>query len=174
MRVNKLAKSMLAGVILAGTGISASAVAADVLVMPSKVAYARTASVPQAVINECGLPEKLAMFIHENAAGHFDQLIMDDGTRKPARGAKVLKVEITDVMGTGGGAWSGAKAVGIKGTLSQNGKVLGNFTARRYSGGGAFGGFKGTCAILGRCVKTLGQDVSRFLASPAQGMHLGD
>jgi hypothetical protein len=62
----------------------------------------------------------------------------------------------------------------IKGSLSQRGKMLGDFKARRYSGGGMFGGYKGTCAILGRCVKTLGRDVAEWLAHPASQAVLGD
>ena len=88
---------------------------------------------------------------------------------------EVLKVKIVEVMGGSGGAWSGGKFVSISGTLQKNGKILGDFKARRISGGGVFGGYKGTCSIMGRCVRTLGKDVAEWLQHhPAKNDVLGD
>ena len=42
------------------------------------------------------------------------------------------------------------------------------------TGGGAFGGYKGTCAILGRCVKAIGKDVGEWLLAPKMNAKLGD
>jgi hypothetical protein len=86
----------------------------------------------------------------------------------------VLTIEIVNVHGTGGGAYSGAKSVVIEGTLQENGKVIGTFEGSRYSGGGFWGGFKGTCSILGRCVKALGNDVAIWMENPYKGAKLGD
>jgi len=58
--------------------------------------------------------------------------------------------------------------------LYKNGKRQAGFTASRVSGGGAFGGFKGSCSVLGRTVKILGSDVSLWLLHPVDGAHLGD
>jgi hypothetical protein len=87
--------------------------------------------------------------------------------------AQIPTMEIEEVQGVAGGAWSGAKSVVGKGSLSQKGKLLGDFRARRYSDGGMFGGYKGTCAILGRCVKTLGKNVAEWLAQPTFQAVLG-
>ena len=38
----------------------------------------------------------------------------------------------------------------------------------------AFATFKGTCSILGRCVKALGRDVSEWLQHPSERAVLGD
>ena len=62
----------------------------------------------------------------------------------------------------------------MKGELYDRGKQIGSFRAKRFSGGGAFGAFKGTCAIIGRCTKTLGQDIATWLAAPTQNAELGD
>jgi hypothetical protein len=40
--------------------------------------------------------------------------------------------------------------------------------------GGAFGGFKGSCSVLGRTVKALGKDIAQWLVQPAKGSQLGD
>jgi hypothetical protein len=136
------------------------------------ITFEKDAYIRDAVKQECNLDGKLSQFIKENAAGQFANIITDSATG-PAD-AQILTVEIGEVQGAAGGAWSGAKSVVIKGSLSQKGKILGDFKARRYSGGGVFGGYKGTCAILGRCVKTLGRDVAEWIAHPTAQAVLGD
>lgn len=136
------------------------------------IAFRNDAYIRDAVKQECNLDGKLAEFIKENAAGQYANIVTDSDTG-PAH-AQILTVEIEEVQGDAGGAWSGAKVVMIKGSLSQKGKILGDFKARRYSGGGMFGGYKGTCAILGRCVKTLGRDVAEWMTHPTSHAVLGD
>lgn len=136
------------------------------------IAFKQDAYIRDAVKQECNLDGKLTQFIEEYAAGQYAEIITDS-TATPAD-AQVLTIEIESVQGSGGGAWSGAKDVVIGGVLTQNGKTLGYFKGRRYSGGGMFGGYKGTCAILGRCVKALGRDVSEWLRHPTNKGVLGD
>ena len=136
------------------------------------IAFKKDAYIRDAVKQECDLDGKLSQFIKENAAGQYANIVTDSNT--DSADAQILTMEIEEVQGAAGGAWSGAKSVVIKGSLSQNGKMLGDFKARRYSGGGMFGGYKGTCAILGRCVKTLGKDVAEWLAHPTPQAVLGD
>jgi hypothetical protein len=40
--------------------------------------------------------------------------------------------------------------------------------------GGAFGGFKGNCSVLGRTVRALGEDIAGWLAQPGKDGMLGD
>jgi len=137
-----------------------------------EVSFGKEAVVSDAVRRECNLPEKLAQFIKENAAGQYASIVISASVT-PAD-EQVLKIEIENLMGSGGGAWSGAKMVQIKGVLTKNGKQLGDFKARRVSSGGAFAEFKGTCAILGRCVETLGKDVAGWLKNPTPNAVLGN
>ncbi len=145
-----------------------------------QIGFKDDAYIRDAVKKECDLVGKLTQFIEENATTQFAQIITDS-TSIPS-GAQVLTIEIEQVE-SGGGGWSGRRGlfggkggngVGIKGKLTQHGKLLGDFKGLRYSGGGAFGGFKGTCAILGRCVRTLGDDVAGWLVKPTSGAALGD
>ena len=86
-----------------------------------------------------------------------------------------LEVEIADVSGAGGDAWSGPKLLEIRGKLAdQSGKSIGTFVARRHSMGDPLGGIKGTCGILRRCSKRLGMDVAELLVDPGNGVMLGD
>ncbi len=40
--------------------------------------------------------------------------------------------------------------------------------------GGFMGAYKGTCALLGRCTKTLGKDIAEWLKNPVNNATLGD
>jgi hypothetical protein len=76
---------------------------------------------------------------------------------------RTLKLTITGVLGAGGGAWSGSKAITVRAEVIQNAKTIANTTLTRQSGGGAFGGLKGTCAIMERIAVALGRDVAAWL-----------
>ncbi len=138
----------------------------------SPIVFAEKSYIRDAVKNECRLPEKLTGFIKQYAAGQYADIGSGGGPK--SGDAQILTIEIIDVMGSRGGAWSGGKMVMIEGKLTQNGRLLGNFKGRRVSGGGVFGAYKGTCAILGRCVKALGKDIAAWLTAPSEGAVLGD
>ncbi len=139
--------------------------------MSSYIPFKKGLFVRDAVRKECDLGGKLATHIN-NYARQYHVNMMKGGKAKTS--ARVLKVEIINVHGSGGGAWSGAKSVAIEGKLLENGKVIGTFRGQRSSGGGAFGGFKGTCSILGRTVKALGSDVGLWLQHPVMGASIGE
>ncbi len=136
------------------------------------VTFRKDAYIREAVRQQCNLDGKLTQFIEEYAADQYANIVTE-GQQIP-KNAQVLTIVIDEVVGGGGGAWSGAKAVKVKGTLSQNGRVIGDFMARRYSGGGFFGAYKGTCAIMGRCVRALGRDIAEWLQNPSRHAALGD
>ena len=149
-----------------------AAIAADSVTIPKKVPFAKGISVPDAVIAECQLPEKTSQFVQEFASKQMDVKVADSVSSTTP--GKVLTMQITGIQGTAGGAWSGAKAVAAEGTLYDNGKAIGSFKVIRHSGGGAFGGYKGTCSILGRCSKAVGKDVAEWLQSPSMNAKLGE
>ena len=136
------------------------------------IQFKKDAYIRDAVKIECNLDGKLQQFIEQNAADQYATIVTNNQSN-PSN-AQVLTVEIEQVHGSAGGAWSGGKMVLINGKLSKNGKALGSFKARRYSGGGMFAAYKGTCAILGRCVKTLGRDIAGWLQNPTSNAVLGD
>ena len=149
-----------------------AAIAADSVTIPKKVPFAKGTSVPDAVVAECQLPEKTSQFVQEFASKSMEVKMADNVSSSTP--GKALTMQITEVKGTAGGAWSGAKAVAAEGTLYDNGKAIGSFKVIRHSGGGAFGGYKGTCSILGRCAKAVGKDVAEWLQSPTQNAKLGE
>lgn len=74
-----------------------------------------------------------------------------------------LKLTIINAH-SGGNAFIGhSKSVSIEAELYKDGKLINTFAGARNSSGGFGGGFKGSCAILERCVNTLGKDVDGWL-----------
>lgn len=125
------------------------------------------------VRQDCQRGEKLSTFIKESAHDHggvFAQVAQPMADASDC----VLPLEITDSI-AGSSAFIGYYAyTKVKGTLYQNGERISNFVGRRNSMGGAFGGFKGNCSVLGRTVKALGDDIAGWLAHPGEDGQLGD
>jgi hypothetical protein len=142
------------------------------IIIANEIPFGESTHVRDAVRDECNLGGKLSGFIQEYGNGY--DLNISQSSNTTIDEGKVLRMEITNVQGAGGGAWSGSKSVAVQGKLIENGKEIGTFHGSRHSGGGAFGGFKSTCAIFGRCVKALGKDVARWLKSPTMNASLGD
>lgn len=180
---NFLARWTMAAVaagLIAGCGATAptkQAVSETAMANPIQVdkvtAYSKSAVVPVAVRNECEIQSQLPEFV-ESFASQNNVAVVRKGAVSPKTKGRVLEMEIVNLIGTGGGAWSGAKSVTVEGKLYDNGKMIGSFTGRRLSGGGFFGGYKGTCSILGRCVKAIGKDISLWLKSPTMNARFGD
>jgi len=122
---------------------------------------------------ECDLNQQLAVFIKEYAIEKGVELRGVDVLDMSGPG-NVLKIEITDSVSQGNAFIGHRKFTAIRGELFDNGKLLASFTGARNSGGGAFAGFKGSCAVLGRTVKALGEDIATWLKQPSNNAHLGD
>jgi hypothetical protein len=134
------------------------------------IPFAKNAAVPDAVRNQCELQTKVPEFVAQSGGSSVELV---DGALNRKQG-RVLEMEISEVHAPGGGAFSGAKWMTVNGTLYDRGKQIGTFRAKRFSTGGAFGAFKGSCAIIGRCAKAIGQDIAGWLGAPTQNAQLGD
>jgi hypothetical protein len=143
------------------------------VVIPEQVQFSNKDAVDSAIVGECGLPQRMHdTLVQALKAAHIEQTSVADP--QPKAGPNVLQLEIASAT-SGGNAFTGHhKSVTVTGKLFQNGKQTAKFVATRASGGGFGAGFKGSCAVLGRCTVTLGQDIARWLASPVDGAKLGD
>ncbi len=156
----------IVGLITTTLCYQASTLAADGRVgIPSIVPFNENTSVPNAVRNECQLGEKVSSFLARYANVQFSDT--------PSTG-QYIDMSITEVFAPGGGAFSGPKWMEVTGTLMNNGSPVASFRAKRFSMGGAFGGFKGTCSIIGRCTKAIAKDIAEWLKNPLDGAELGD
>ncbi|MEO8010122.1 MAG: hypothetical protein ABI650_00615, partial [Dokdonella sp.] len=95
-------------------------------------------------------------------------------TVTPQAAAQVLEIQIEDSESRGNAFIGHRKSTTATGTLYRGGERVGSFTARRDSMGGMFAGYKGSCSVLGRTVKTLGKDIAAWLAAPSMDAQLGD
>lgn len=141
---------------------------ADTVQIPSKIPFAEGIDVSEAVRTECQLGDKVSSFIKKFGKKNVEVSLGGELS------GSYLNAEITNVFAPGGGAWSGPKWLEVSGTLMEGDKNVASFRAKRFSTGGAFGGFKGTCSILGRTTKALGKDIAKWLKSPEDGAALGD
>ena len=137
------------------------------------IPFAKGSRVATNIKAECGLPRKLSKFIVAYSVGEGIGVVAKGKVTRKTKG-KALVVSITDAVSSGNAFTGHRKFSSIKGTLYNSGKKVASFTAARRSGGGAFGGYKGSCDILGNTVKILGRDVSTWLQHPVNGAHLGD
>lgn len=137
------------------------------------IPFAKASRVARNIKTECGLSTKLSKFIEAYSLGEGVGVMRKGKVTRKTKG-KALIVSITDAVSAGNAFTGHRKFSSIKGSLYNNGKKVSSFTAARRSGGGAFGGYKGSCDILGNTVKILGRDVSIWLQHPVDGAHLGD
>jgi len=133
--------------------ISASAWADGVQLL-APVTYAADSAVVPKVREACRLEDRLATDVGGALSGSTT-----------STSGEVVKVSIVDVMGLGGGGWTGPKAISIRVDLMKDGKIERSTHLTRTTTGGVFGGFKGTCSMLERDSATLGKDVAKWVAS---------
>ena len=149
-----------------------STVLAEPVVVGSSVPYAEDADVQRRIREECvDLNTQFAQFIREFAAEKRIEVV--SGDNRSGKGLE-LRVEITHAVSQGN-AWMGhQKGSAARGALYRDGERIASVKARRYSMGGAFAGFKGSCSVLGRTVKAMGRDIGYWLENPVDGAELGD
>lgn len=165
-RVNVTLGMAFAAALLLASQAPAGAAGVKVL---RTIPFAEGSGASEKVKDECQLQTRVPEFLSKYSS---DVELVEAGGA--ANTGRVLKLSISQVIASGGGAYSGSKMVTVEGTLLENGKAIGSFTATRHSGGGVFGGYKGTCSIVARCAKAIGRDIANWLENPEDGARLGD
>jgi len=137
------------------------------------VIFTKGLEVREAVRNECQLLTKLPAFIQSYGNGQYAAINLQ---AKQSSKADFLTIEVVDLPQYKKNVWAGrgGQWVTVKGSLIRKGKETVSFKASRASMGGFMGGYKGTCALLGRCTKTLGKDIALWLKNPVDKATLGD
>ncbi|MDR9437181.1 MAG: hypothetical protein RI563_09870 [Thiohalophilus sp.] len=122
---------------------------------------------------ECIINQQLSHFIRVYGTERDIAVIRSKDIDTASKG-RVLSVEIVDAISQGNPFLGHRKFTEVAGTLYEDGKEVASFTGARFSGGGFFGAYKGSCSVLGRTVKALGSDIALWLANPVDGQHMGD
>lgn len=137
------------------------------------IPYKKGAPIAKNIQTECILNEQLSQYI-QNYGGEHNLAVKRAPAVTDKHRGKVLLVEIDNAVSQGNAFIGHRKYVKVSGVLYDNSKKVAAFTGARISGGGFWGGFKGSCAVLERTVNTLGRDIAQWLTNPIDGMHLGD
>ncbi len=130
--------------------------------------FATSSGVTDAVLAECGLERSIPEWIARNTP--VPVALSND----PTNGARVLYLQVTQILAPGGGMWSGPKQITLHGDLVHGGATIASFDARRTTVTGGRSHHGGTCAVLDYIAESLAKDVRDWLASPTQGAQLGE
>jgi hypothetical protein len=137
------------------------------------IPYKEGSKIALNIRQECHITTQLSEFTQSYGKGQGIDVVRTPKLDVKGKGRN-LQIEITEAVSQGNAFIGHRKYTAIEGTLYDSGNKVSGFTAARVSGGGFFGGYKGSCSVLGRTVETLGKDVAAWLKSPIDGAHLGD
>ena len=143
--------------------------AKDVVTISQLTPFADDSGVSDNVKRECKIEERLPKYLKSYAKKHTDVVFTTESLDSVE--GKVLYMEFTHVFAPGGGGYSGAKSVEVEGELKENGEVIASFTVDRAA---LFGMTPGTCSMLKRVSKKIGEDVAKWLKAPEMDAMLGD
>lgn len=148
-------------------------VTSDAIKVARDIPYKKGSKIALNIRQECKITEQLSEFTQIYGEDRGINVVRVPRVMPKGKG-QVLEMEITEAVSQGNAFLGHRKYTAIEGSLYTDGKKVSTFTAARFSGGGFFGAYKGSCSVLGRTVEALGKDVAIWLASPVDGAHLGD
>jgi len=140
----------------------------------SPVTFEEHLQLRDAVKNECQLLTKLPGFVKSYANSQYADITTESAKTKSG---DHLFIQIVEITNSKKNLWTGqgvGQYIGVEGYLMKKGKKVASFKGRRATTGGFMGGYKGTCALLGRCTKALGKDIAVWLKNPVDNARLGD
>ena len=159
----------VAGLLVAGGGREA---AAAPVVIAAAIPYDEGADIQDKVRLECTeLNAQLSTFVQEFARAKGVEVVVGDPATDTG---KVLRMSITNAISQGNAFLGHSKSSSSRGALYEDGRLIASFRATRNSMGGMFAGYKGSCSVLGRTVRAMGEDIGSWLANPVDGAQLGD
>jgi hypothetical protein len=149
------------------------AFAEDTIYIGKAAPFTDTTTIAKNILEECKLPESQMQYLRE-LGEELDINVVEDEAAVSENKGKVLIVETFNAISTGNAFSGHKKQVIVKGKLLENGNEIGNFTGIRGSGGGVFGGYKSSCAVLHRCQAALAKDILNWTKQPAKDSRIGE
>ncbi|MCP4391940.1 MAG: hypothetical protein GY802_26840, partial [Gammaproteobacteria bacterium] len=109
------------------------------------------------------LGTQLSDFVMTYAPKFKIDIVQDEGPL-PLEGRSVV-LEIRNITSWGNAFIGHRKSATVSVELLVDGKTDAFTTKSRESGGGMWGGFKSSCDVFTRVVKTLGKDIGKWLST---------
>lgn len=166
-----MTKTFFAAVALAV--VSQAALADSAVTLKKPVTFNEDADIPKSILEECNLGDELGAAI--TASSKENGIVVTSSSDEAAAAhGRALELEIYEAVADGNAFMGHHKSMGVKGKLFEDGQQIGNFKDRRISMGGALGQFKGSCSVLVRIAKEMGDDIGEWLKEPTKNAKLGD
>jgi len=147
-----------------------------VLVIPAKLPYHARIPMPNNVVAQCHPETNMSYQLRGqfNKIKNYSEYMLEPPT--DGRDYHVLTMEVVDVFGAGGGAFSGSKRLCVRGELSDSqGNSIGSFYIYRSSLGNAMSmGLQGTCQIYLKIYLKMTKDLVKWLRKPTENAYLGE
>jgi len=143
---------------------------AKTIYISSSARFANESKINPAIKKECNLNNQIIDYLKIFGAKNNINFVV---VSKKESKANRLDLTIDNAVSEGNAFIGHRKFVSISGTLKENGKTY-SFKAARKSGGGFFGAYKSSCAVLGGTVKRLARDTAEWTTMPNDGDRLGD
>ncbi|VAW49727.1 hypothetical protein MNBD_GAMMA03-390, partial [hydrothermal vent metagenome] len=144
------------------SSVDESAIKVNVL---KRVKVASGGMIDQRVLNECQLIVQYPKHLKKLGADNGVQVNIVNSLDTNAAGYN-LDVEFKQIVSARNVLTGHSKYTEIHLTLYKDGKKIAEADGGRRSSGGAFSGFKSSCAVIGRTVKVNAQDTVFWLKDP--------
>ena len=153
-------------VVVAACFGSASARAAETVLVPSFIPYLKEDTANEAVRRECKWNTTMPQALVDESKGSIK--IADQNFDAVTQ--KKLMLVATHLHTLGGGGFTGPKWLVLDGKLMEGGKLLGNFEARRQTIRGSYT----ACSTLESLSEDIAEDIVEWLKAPGLNAKLGD
>lgn len=145
---------------------AAPARAEDIVLVSSFIPYEKDDTAGENVRKECNWNTTMPRYLAEESEGRVKvaERSIDAVTDKK------LALVATHLHTAGGGGWSGPKWLVLEGKMTERGKLLGSFEARRQTIRGSMRG----CGTLDSLSEEISGDILEWLKTPSLNAKLGD
>ena len=153
-------------VMIAACVIAMPATAEESVLVPAHIPYQKDDTANESVRSECKWNTTMPAYMAEESDGRVK---VAEQNFDAVTGKKLMLVA-THLHTLGGGGWTGPKWLALEGKLTEGGKLLGNFEARRQTIRGSFSG----CGTLESLSEDIADDILDWLKTPSLNAKLGD
>lgn len=133
----------------------------------------KSGMIDQRVLRECKLVTQYPELLKKHGAENGIKVNIIKGLNTKTKGYN-LDVEYQQIISSGNAFIGHRKYTQMHITLYKDGKKISEASGARRSGGGAFGGYKGSCSVIGRTVEANAKDTIFWLKDPYDNARLGD